>query len=132
MANRYMLDTNTVSHVIKRQPDVMAKLVEVPMHSVCISAITAGELAFGLAKRPQAIALKAAVKEFLRRVEVMPWDDAVAQTYGSLRAQLQITGTPLAPLDLQIASHALHLKTTLVSDDKAFTHVKNLQLENWL
>ena len=132
MANRYMLDTNTVSHVIKRQPDVMAKLVEVPMHSVCISAITAGELAFGLAKRPQAIALKAAVKELLRRVEVMPWDDAVAQTYGSLRAQLQITGTPLAPLDLQIASHALHLKTTLVSDDKAFTHVKNLQLENWL
>ena len=132
MANRYMLDTNTVSHVIKRQPDVMAKLVEVPMHSVCISAITAGELAFGLAKRPQAIALKAAVKEFLRRVEVMPWDDAVAQTYGSLRAQLHITGTPLAPLDLQIASHALHLKTTLVSDDKAFTHVKNLQLENWL
>ena len=132
MANRYMLDTNTVSHIIKRQPDVMAKLVEVPMHSVCISAITAGELAFGLAKRPQAIALKAAVKEFLRRVEVMPWDDAVAQTYGSLRAQLQITGTPLAPLDLQIASHALHLKTTLVSDDKAFAHVKNLQLENWL
>ena len=62
----------------------------------------------------------------------MPWDDAVAQTYGSLRAQLQITGTPLAPLDLQIASHAFHLKTTLVSDDKAFTHVKNLQLENWL
>ena len=132
MANRYMLDTNTVSHIIKRQPDVMAKLVEVPMHSVCISAITAGELAFGLAKRPQAIALKAAVKEFLRRVEVMPWDDAVAQTYGSLRAQLHITVTPLAPLDLQIASHALHLKTTLVSDDKAFTHVKNLQLENWL
>ncbi len=132
MANRYMLDTNTVSHIIKRQPDVMAKLVEVPMHSVCISAITAGELAFGLAKRPQAIALKAAVKEFLRRVEVMPWDDAVAQTYGSLRAQLHITGTSLAPLDLQIASHALHLKTTLVSDDKAFTHVKNLQLENWL
>jgi tRNA(fMet)-specific endonuclease VapC len=38
------------------------------MHTVCISAITAGELAFGLAKRPQATSLKAAVDEFLRRV----------------------------------------------------------------
>jgi predicted nucleic acid-binding protein len=52
----------------------------------CISAITAGELAFGLAKRPEAVALKAALDEFLRRVEVLPWDKAVAQTYGTLRA----------------------------------------------
>jgi len=84
-----MLDTNTVSHLIRRQPQAIARLLDVPMHSVCISAITAGELAFGLAKRPQAMALREAVNEFLRRVEVMPWDDAVAQTYGTLRAELQ-------------------------------------------
>ena len=132
MADRYMLDTNTVSHIIKRQPQVMSHLVAVPMHSLCISAITAGELAFGLAKRPQAVALKEAVNEFLRRVEVMPWDDAVAQTYGSLRAQLHTEGTPLAPLDLQIAAHALHLKAMLVTDDKAFANIKTLAIENWL
>jgi tRNA(fMet)-specific endonuclease VapC len=132
VADRYMLDTNTVSHIIKRQPQVMAHLVAVPMHSLCISAITAGELAFGLAKRPQAVALKEAVNEFLRRVEVMPWDDAVAQTYGSLRAQLHTEGTPLSPLDLQIAAHAMHLKAMLVTDDKAFANIKTLAIENWL
>ena len=72
MPTLYMLDTNTVSHIIKRQPQAIARLLAVPMHSVCISAITAGELAFGLAKRPQAVALQAAVQEFLRRGEVMP------------------------------------------------------------
>ncbi|NBO19920.1 MAG: PIN domain-containing protein, partial [Proteobacteria bacterium] len=55
-----MLDTNTVSHLIKRHPKAIARLLDVPMHNVCISAITAGELAFGLAKRPQAMALRQA------------------------------------------------------------------------
>ena len=132
MPTLYMLDTNTVSHIIKRQPQAIGRLLEVPMHSVCISAITAGELAFGLANRPQAVALQAAVQEFLRRVEVMPWDDAVAQSYGTLRAELNKNGTPLAALDLQIAAHALHLKAILVSNDKAFAQVGLLLVEDWV
>ena len=101
MTRLYLLDTNTVSYLIKRHPQVTQHLLAVPMHSVCISAITAGELAFGLAKRPEAVALKAAVYEFLRRVEVLPWDAAVAQTYGALRAQMQSKGKPLAALDMR-------------------------------
>lgn len=131
MTALYLLDTNTVSHLIKRHPQVTQRLLAVPMHKICISAITAGELAFGLAKRPQALALKAAVDEFLRRVEVLPWDEAVAQTYGILRAKLQSKGTPLAALDTQIAAHALHLKATLVSGDKAFAQVPELLLADW-
>jgi tRNA(fMet)-specific endonuclease VapC len=132
MTPLYLLDTNTVSQLIKRHPKVTQRLLAVPMHSVCISAITAGELAFGLAKRPEALALKEAVNEFLRRVDVLPWDDAVAQTYGPLRAQLQNKGTPLAALDTQIAAHAVHIKATLVSSDKAFLQVGPLQVENWM
>ena len=121
-----------VSHIIKRQPQAIARLLEVPMHSVCISAVTAGELAFGLAKRPQALALRDAVNEFLRRVEVMPWDAAVAQTYGTLRASLYKKGTPLAALDLQIAAHALHVNATLVSNDRVFAQVGLLVVDDWL
>jgi tRNA(fMet)-specific endonuclease VapC len=131
MTQLYLLDTNTVSHLIKRHPQVTQHLLAVPMHSVCISAITAGELAFGLAKRPEAVALKAAVNEFLRRVDVLPWDDAVAQTYGALRAQLQSQGIGLSALDMQIAAHALHLQATLVSSDKAFAQSTSLQTMDW-
>jgi len=132
MTRLYLLDTNTVSYLIKRHPQVTQHLLAVPMHSVCISAITAGELAFGLAKRPEAVALKAAVNEFLRRVEVLPWDAAVAQTYGALRAQMQSKGTPLAALDMQIAAHALHVNATLVTSDHAFLHIDQLLVENWI
>ena len=131
MTPLYLLDTNTVSHLIKRHPQVTQHLLAVPMHSVCISAITAGELAFGLAKRPEAVALKATVNEFLRRVEVLPWDDAVAQTYGTLRALMQSNGTPLAALDMQIAAHALHLKAALISSDRAMAQVPELLVEDW-
>jgi tRNA(fMet)-specific endonuclease VapC len=132
MTPLYLLDTNTVSHLIKRHPQVTQHLLAVPMHSVCISAITAGELAFGLAKRPEAVALKAAVNEFLRRVEVLPWDATVALTYGALRAQMQSKGTPLAALDMQIAAHAVHVNATLVTSDHAFLHIDQLLVENWI
>lgn len=128
---RYLLDTNTVSHLIKAHPLATPRLLAVPMHSVCISAITAGELAFGLARRPQATALKQAVDAFLRRVDVLPWDAEVAATYGPLRAQLQASGTPLAALDTQIAAHALHNQATLVTNDQAFRQVPELVLEDW-
>jgi tRNA(fMet)-specific endonuclease VapC len=132
MTRLYLLDTNTVSYLIKRHPQVTQHLLAVPMHSVCISAITAGELAFGLAKRPEAVALKAAVNEFLRRVEVLPWDATVALTYGALRAQMQSKGTPLAALDMQIAAHALHVNATLVTSDHAFLHIDQLLVEDWI
>ena len=131
MTTLYLLDTNTVSYLIKRHPQVTQNLLAVPMHSVCISAITAGELAFGLAKRPEAVALKVVVNEFLRGVEVLPWKDAVAQTYGTLRAQMQSNGTPLAALDMQIAAHALQLKAALISSDKAMAQVPDLLVEDW-
>lgn len=132
MTRLHLLDTNTVSYLIKRHPQVTQHLLAVPMHSVCISAITAGELAFGLAKRPEAVALKAAVNEFLRRVEVLPWDAAVAQTYGALRAQMQSKGKPLAALDMQIAAHAVHVNATLITSDHAFLHIDQLLVENWI
>ena len=131
MTTLYLLDTNTVSHLIKRHPQATQRLLAVPMHSVCISAITAGEVAFGLAKRPDAVTLKTTVNEFLRRVDVLPWDDAVARTYGVLRAQLQSQGLSLAPLDLQIAAHAMHANAVLVTSDKAFFNIPSIEAENW-
>lgn len=65
---RYMLDTNTVSRLIKEHPSVARRVVVTPMAFLCISAITKGELLFGLAKRPDAKWLHLAVQELLRRV----------------------------------------------------------------
>jgi len=128
---RYMLDTNTVSYLLKKNPQVATRVVAAPITSLCISAITEGELLFGLAKRPDATALNEAVWEFLRRVDVLPWDATTAPVYGTVRATMQREGRVLAPLDLLIAAHALSVDTVLVTNDGAFRHVPGLQIQDW-
>ncbi|PHV09551.1 VapC toxin family PIN domain ribonuclease [Chitinimonas sp. BJB300] len=127
-----MLDTNMVSHIIKGSlPAVREKLVTVPMAQVCISAITEGELRFGVAKRPDSPKLHAAIHEFLLRVDTLPWDSAAAESYGELRASLERAGKPLGNLDMLIAAHAMAASVTLITNDKAFLQVKGLQVEDW-
>jgi tRNA(fMet)-specific endonuclease VapC len=128
---RYMLDTNTVSHLLKGHPSVSRRVVAVPMAALCISAITEGELLFGLARRPEAHRLHAAVREFLKRMDVLPWDAATAERYGTERASLQRLGRTLAPLDLLIATHALAADAVLVSNDQTFSQLTALSLEDW-
>lgn len=126
---RCMLDTNTVSHLIKSHPAVTRRVLAAPMASLCISAITEGELLFGLAKRPEAKRLHAAVRELLLRLDVLPWNSA--EHYGMARAEMEAQGRILAPLDLLIAAHALSVGAVLVTNDRAFRQVGGLQLEDW-
>ena len=128
---RYMLDTHTVSHLLRSHPTVTACVLKVPMASLCISAITQGELLFGLAKRPSAKTLHIAVREFLRRVDSLPWDSAVAESYGPVRARMAGVGKVLAPLDMLIAAHALSESAVLVTSDQAFRQMAGLKIEDW-
>ncbi len=128
---RYMIDTNTVSYLIKGHPAVARRIAGVPMASLCISSITEGELLFGLAKRPGAKRLHAVVDEFLRRVDVLPWERAVAAVYGTVRADMERLGKILGPLDLLIATHALEVGAVLVTNDRAFSLVAELHVEDW-
>lgn len=128
---RYMLDTNTVSHLLREHPAVARRVVAAPMASLCISAITEGELLFGLAKRPDAKRLQVAAREFLRRVDALPWESATAECYGLVRADMARRGKVLAPLDLLIAAHALSVGAVLVTNDRAFRQVSDLPVEDW-
>ena len=128
---RYMLDTNTVSHLLKKHPAVARRVVAVPITSLCISAITQGELLFGLAKRPEATTLHDAVWEFLRRVDVLPWNATTAEVYGPARAATQREGRVLAPMDLLIGAHALSIDAVLVTNDRAFGQLPGLTVEDW-
>lgn len=131
-AGRWMLDTNIASHIIRgATPALQARLREVPMAQLCVSAVTEGELLYGLARKPDATALRAAATGFLLRVDLLPWDSAVAARYGDLRAELGRRGTPLGNLDTLIAAHALALDCTLVSNDQAFARVPGLRWEDW-
>ncbi len=139
---RYMLDTNIVSHFLKNQPAVRQRIVAVPIPALCISAVTAGELSFGLRKRPEATRLDQAAQEFAQRVDVLPWDQNIAEIYGAIRATLTKAGITLGALDLMIFAHAAAVNAVIVTDDRAFMpaidEIKRhgafpeFEIENWV
>jgi len=132
MPVRYLLDTNTVSYIIKgNRLRVRERLLKVAMAEVGISVITEAELLFGLARRPDATHLKIVIDEFLLRVEILPWASEAARQYASIRAMLEASGQPMGNLDLMIAAQALASGTILVTSDAVFRRVKGLKIEDW-
>lgn len=128
---RYMLDTSIVSHLLREQPAVVRHVTSISMAALCMSAITEGELLFGLSKRPAARQLHVAVRELLRRVEVLPWDSVAAECYGVVRAAMTLRGKVITPLDLLIATHAQSINAVLVTNDRAIRQMSSLQIEDW-
>ncbi len=130
--SQYLLDTNIASYVIKgNYPAVRRRLVTVPLYQVSISAVTEGELRYGVARLPAATSLKAIVEEFLALVVIHRWDSAAAKEYSRIRAALERAGAALGNLDTMIAAQALATGSTLVTHDKAFSRVKGLAIEDW-
>ncbi len=129
----YMLDTNTASYIIKGEPAVIReRLRNVPMAKVCVSAITEAELLRGVAKKPEAKHLPVAVKEFLLRVEILPWDSDAADAYAQLRTACENEGKPLGNMDMLIAAHSVAVGAVLITNDKAFYNVEHhLMLDDW-
>ncbi len=130
---RYMLDTNMANYIIKGEPAVIrTRLRNVPMVSVCISAITEAEMLRGVAKKPEAKRLSIAVKEFLLRIEILPWDSDAADAYAQLRTACENEGKLLGTMDMLIAAHSVAVGATLITNDKAFYNVEHhLVLEDW-
>ncbi len=124
-----MLDTNAVSALVKGAASRLAQ--RIAEQSFCISVITEAELRYGLVRRPINANLRRIVEQFLIIAPVMPWDSECAQCYARLRSDLETRGTPLAPMDLLIATHALAAGCTLVSADHAFAHVPGLPVLDW-
>ncbi len=129
----YLLDTNIASDIIKGdRPGVRERLAATPMEDVAVSVVTQAELLYGVAKRGHPKGLDTRVREFLVRVEILPWTAEIGRAYGTLRACCEANGIVLAPLDMMIASHAKALDATLVTRDRVFSLVpENLRVEDW-
>ena len=130
---RYMLDTNICIYAIKNHPSqVLTHLRAHEANGIGISSISVAELYFGVSKSGSARNL-AALQQFLEPLEIADFDLNAAQVYGTLRYSLERLGTPIGPLDTQIAAHALALEATLVTNNgREFNRVPELKWVNWV
>lgn len=130
----YMLDTNMVSYIMRgKSPAARARMLNSKEDEIiCLSAITEAEIRYGLAKRPEATALKKLMEGFLASIRILPWGRDEAQAYGEVRARLETSGMALGHMDMLIAAHAVSTGAVLVTNDRAFDQVDRLHATaNW-
>lgn len=130
----YLLDTNMVSYIVKgKSLAASERLVTLRSDEIAaVSAITAAEIRYGMAKRPGATTLKSLMNSFLASIQVLSWGMAEAEAYGTVRAGLGKKGITVGNQDMMIAAHAIVTRATLVTGDKAFTQVDELSaIINW-
>ena len=128
-----MLDTDTVSYVVRgKTPALDAQLASVPKKQLCISAVTRGELLFGLNLKEGAHRLAQVVDQFLQRVQCLPWDADAATHFAQVAATLHKAGKPIGSMDAMIVGHAMAAGAVLVTNNgRHFSRVAGLNIENW-
>lgn len=129
----HLLDTNVCIDVIRsRQLNLVQRIASYAVDALAISAITVSELQYGVAKSKNPEANRIALLEFLVPFAVISYDEAAAGSYGAIRAHPEHQGTPIGPMDILIAAHALSRGLVLVTNnEKVFRRVPGLAVENW-
>jgi tRNA(fMet)-specific endonuclease VapC len=133
VAALYLLDTNTLSNLI-RQPQgrVAERIEEVGEENVVTSVIVACELRYGAAKRGSRRLTKQ-VEAVLGALTIRALESDVERTYAAIRVALEKKGTPIGAHDMLIAAHARTLDAVCVTDNVVeFRRVPALKIENWL
>ncbi len=128
----YLIDTNIIIYSIKGDIAVQNHFLTNENIPKAISVITYGELLFGAKKSKNVEKNLAVVYRIKELFPVINIDKAIIETFSGLKAGIQKSGNIIDDIDLLIASTALTMNFTLVTNnEKHFKKVTGLQIENW-
>ncbi|TAM98891.1 MAG: type II toxin-antitoxin system VapC family toxin, partial [Chitinophagaceae bacterium] len=128
------LDTNICIYIINQKPPViLAKFQSIPLGEIGISIITLAELYYGAVKSASPDKNISALNRFVIPLEIFNFDHSAALEYGIIRSNLEKKGTPIGSLDMLIAAHAKSMDFIVVTNnEKEFSRVEGLRIENWI
>jgi len=91
MNSRFMLDTDSVSFVMRAQGHVAEHMVRHRPEELCVSAVTLAELRYG-ADLLKSRKLHGMIDQFIRDIGIMPFDKSCSNLYGVIASELQKQG----------------------------------------
>jgi tRNA(fMet)-specific endonuclease VapC len=133
VAAQFLLDTNILSDLVRNPQGRIAKrIAREGEKSICTSIVVASELRFG-AEKSGSERLASQLEAILAVIDIVPLEEPADRQYARIRKYLEDRGTPIGPNDLLIAAHALALdQTVITANDREFSRVPGLKVENWL
>ena len=129
----YMLDTNAVIMAV-RHPDwpICGKIKKHIGKDLCISAVTYGELVYGIQKSSAPERNRIAITQILLGIRILSFDDKAAEHFGDIFADLEKRRLRIGDRDMMIAAHARSLGYILVTNNvREFARVNGLSFEDW-
>ena len=123
---RYLLDTSQVVYYLRQKQGVVDDLQSRKSEGLAVSAISVAELYEGVFRATDPEEAERVLKGFLSEVTVLVVDEEIGRVFGQERAKLRQVGTPMSDLDLLIAATALRHDLTLLTADRDFERVENL------
>ena len=129
----YLLDTNHASWLMAQREPIVTRMrqAQTAGDRFGISVSVLGELYYAVyASQYRA--------ENLRRLQSLagalllwPFDALTAEEFRRIQAEQKAKGRPIPPLDAQIAAVARVNDLTLLTDDRHFTFVDGIAVDNW-
>jgi len=128
----FALDTNTVAYFFKGMGKVAENMLQRAPDEIALPAIVLYELEVGVAKTRQAERRRRQLDELLASITVFEFGPAEARVTARLRAELEMSGAPIGPLDTLIAGTVLSRGATLVTRNlREFGRVPGLHVVDW-
>jgi tRNA(fMet)-specific endonuclease VapC len=133
MEARFLLDTNICIYIRREKPEeVLKRFRTLRRGEAVLSVITFGELLYGAAKSVKRTETLRELEELAQLLPVLPLPHAAAESYGTIRAELELAGRMIGNNDLWIAAHAKAEGLTLVTNnEREFRRVRGLKVQNW-
>jgi tRNA(fMet)-specific endonuclease VapC len=131
----YVLDTNTVSALMRHDPAPVARLASLSPSSVVVPEPVFAEIAYGvrrLTASKRKTKLQAELVRMRADLAALPWTRPVSEAFGDIKATLERQGIRLEDFDVAIAAHAVAHSAVLVTANVAqMSRVSDLLLETW-
>lgn len=132
---RYLLDANTcIGWLRQNQPQIVARMEAETPTDICLCSVVVGELLFGVERSDPVHRANTSLRvdQLRQQFASLPFDDAAAEQYARIRADLTGRGLLIGGNDMMIAAIALARGCTLVTHNTSeFSRIVGLMIEDW-
>jgi tRNA(fMet)-specific endonuclease VapC len=124
-----LLDTSVVVDYLRQDPHLHQKIDQ--SDDVYLPLVVLGELLYGAHKSMKKDKMLAQVKGFIDGCILILPDEATADFYGQIKAELSTLGKPIPQNDIWIAAAAKQHDLPVVTRDQHFSFVPGLNVLSW-
>ena len=125
---RLILDTNIYSDFAEGKPEVV-DIIAGKVREICFPAIVLGELYYGFRKSSRKKLNEEKIEKFINlfHVEIIVVDDNVSRKYSLIYEYLEKKGCKIPINDVWIAACCMADGGTLLTRDKHFNHIEQIE-----